>query len=156
MKKLVLLAVAVMVVFVGCKKDGIYNPKKKISKITYIRQYNDPTYGQGDDTATEVWKWDKNKLKQIVHYAWVENFVYDKNGRLLRIENIDYDEYIWFEYEGNKLIKASMYDGGTAETSEFDLEYNGKKLSKITVSYPRYVADVKKSQNQLVTAIFEP
>ncbi|MBO4739220.1 MAG: hypothetical protein J5606_06625 [Bacteroidales bacterium] len=154
MKKVVLLAVAAMFVFVGCKKDGIYNPKKKISKITYIY----PTYsGIGDnDTTTEVWKWDKNKLKQIVHYSWVENFVYDKNGRLLRIENIDYDEYIWFEYEGNKLKKASMYDGGTMETTEFDFEYNGKKLSKITVSYPRYDTDVKKEQNQLLSAIFEP
>ena len=142
MKKLVLLAMATMVVFVACKKDGIYNPKKKISKITTIEQYNNPDYS--DDTNTYIFKWDKNKLLHMVSPDKVDNFVYDKSGRLMRVECIDKEIATWYEYDGAKLSKVISYYGGTECSTEYALEYDGKKLVKITITQkaatpsPRY------------------
>ena len=160
MKKLVLLAMATMVVFVACKKDGIYNPKKKISKITTIRQIEEPTpvgtvFDNRSDTNISIWKWDKNRLQQIIHPNWYENFVYDKCGRLIRVEDAAGDEYTYYEYNGAKLSKVIYYDEGTRYTKEYALEYNGKNLTKITITAPQMFRSVNKEQSPLL-AVCEP
>lgn len=154
MKKLVVLAMATMVVFVACKKDGIYNPKKKISKITTIEQYNDPDYS--DDTNVYIFKWDKNRLLHIISPEKVTNFVYDKCGRLMRVECIDREIATWYEYDGAKLSKVISYYGGTERFKEYALEYKGKKLVKITITQNGISQRSINQQQSPLSVICEP
>ncbi len=150
MKKLVLLTMAIMVVFVGCTKDGYYRPQQKISKITYSTILSDTEFV----SSTETWFWDKDKLQKIVcedrYSSSTTEFLYNNRGRLIRVENKALGEYTLYEYEGAKLDKVSIYSGGV-EVSEFDMKYKGNKLSEIKVKHSNGEEDLSfnKENNSL-------
>jgi hypothetical protein len=114
-----------MVIFsmTSCKKDGVYNPKKKISKI-YTQQGAEPK------KLSETWTWDKNKVVSMVDEAGaITYFEYDKN-RISKITNVGgYSEYT---YDGSKLSKITSYVGSVVYAT-ITFEHDGKKISKVTM-----------------------
>ncbi len=63
MRKFVLLwamLLPVAVSLTSCHKDGVYNPKEKISRIYYAYSSPDPFFNS-DKELKEIWDWDGNK-----------------------------------------------------------------------------------------------
>jgi hypothetical protein len=113
-----------MICLTSCKKDGVYNPKKKISKIFY-------QYSGGTKQLNETWTWDKNKLSKIDYGSgYYERFEYDKN-QISKIIDSDGD-YQKFTYDGSKINKIEFYYGNTLYEA-YKFEHNGNKISKITI-----------------------
>jgi hypothetical protein len=97
MKKVFLITTAVLVLatvfsFVSCKKEGVYKPKEKISKIYY--EYSRKYYSNGTlvdsylsgKSLSERWHWKGKKLMQVeTGNDWPYNFVY-KGNQLEKIE----------------------------------------------------------------------
>jgi hypothetical protein len=103
MRKIALILTSLAVVFLATnlfteckKKDGVYKPKEKISKIYYeVVQYD--SLGKLDTngvnikkTLKEIWRWDKKKLMQIESgdRGWSWDFVY-KGNQVIKIESGD-------------------------------------------------------------------
>lgn len=135
MKKILLslLLVSMVVSFSSCKKEGVYKPKEKISRI-----YKD--YGDGDGKELrEVWTWDKKQLQRIEHYydgdmEWSEEFSYNKKGQVERVDDYESSEYTEYTYDGRKLSKATYYYNGSIE-EECVFKHDGKKITEIEVLY---------------------
>ena len=131
MSKLKIITVVALVAvmsagtFNACKKDGVYNPKKKISKM-YDEDFN------GEKVLSETWTWDGNKLARIDYPNGDFNvFEYDKD-RLINItdKNGNYQKYI---YDGSKIDKIQEWSkDGSVLYMEYKFEHKGNKISKIT------------------------
>lgn len=140
-KKFLPLLIAALAIisfsFTSCQKEGVYHPKKKISKIYHQSS-------GGIKSLSQMWTWDGKQLKKIDHFNggsifWSENFSYDKN-RLKRVEDYEYNEYTEFKYDGNHLSKSSSYSDGSV-VEELAFHYDGNKMSKI--DYTSYDYDYK-------------
>ena len=110
-------------------KEGEYKPQRRISKI-----YGD--YGDGKELM-ETWKWNNNILQSIEHHSfygdnWTEEFTYNKNGQIERVEDFLNGEYTEYEYDGNKISKALFYCEGSVYM-ELDFKYTDNKITKIEV-----------------------
>jgi hypothetical protein len=113
--------------FTSCKKDGVYHPKKKISKIFNQRSgYN--------KTLDETWTWDKNQLSKIDYgKGSYQKFEYDKK-RISKIIDSD-GEYMRFIYDGSKISRIEYYDEDNTLDLNIKFEHKGNKISKITEEY---------------------
>lgn len=130
MKKSIIfcLCVALVALFISCdKKEGVYNPSKKIQKIYTVED--------GDKELSEVWHWDGKVLTSIDYiddmYAKTATFSYDKNNRLVAMDaNGAHSELI---YDG-KYIKAieTSYEGVVISTTEF--EHQNGKISEMRLT----------------------
>lgn len=128
----IVLGALVVASMVSCtKKDGVYNPKKKIQRI----------YCSSTDTEKymdQSWDWNDNLLGAINHYYtsgglyWTENFSYEKN-RLTRVDDYINSEYATYEYDGSKLKSINYYFKTNLEASA-SYAYTDGKLSKITMT----------------------
>ena len=130
---------------ISCEKenDGKYNPGKKIKKIYY-------EYG-GQKFLMQDWNWKGNLLTSIDYYnsngvtLSTENYSYDKNNRIVRIQ--EGSENLDFSYENGKIKSAKYFWANTLEES-YDFIYENNKLSKIEcVSYNSYGSN--KNQKRL-------
>lgn len=147
MKKYFILTAVLMVfaVFItSCDKDGVYNPKQKISKV-----YHE---SDGVKVLAESWSWDGNLLSKVVYGTTQDEydvFEYDKK-RLVKITSFEFGiaaSYTAFIYDKSLLIKAEMYEESTL-TASMEFEHDGKKISKIKVTnYEDYDYDMQKSVN---------
>ena len=127
MKKLyVFLAVALMSVismgtFNSCKKDGVYNPKKKISR-TFEQSYG--------EELRQFFTWDKNKLSKINYGdGSFSVFEYNKNQVSKIIESNG--DYITFTYDGSKINKMEHFHKGKLKLVN-RFEHSGNKITKMT------------------------
>ena len=114
MKKMVsivvrfLLISAVLFSFTSCHKDGVYTPKKKISRI--YSQISGQT-----KMLTEQWTWKENLLSKIDYYyngTYSHTNRYQYDGKQLTKVLIDGGE-IRFTYDGSKLEKMEMWFSGS-------------------------------------------
>lgn len=130
------MTIALLFVFTSCEKDGVYNPKKKISKI--YMQYED-----AEKELFQTWTWNGNLLSQIVDTYGVKQ-VFEYDGK--RIDKIRYTENRTdynrtattdFIYDGKKIfqIKDESTTSGDGYSRTFqstgEVSYDGKKISKI-------------------------
>lgn len=101
-----LMAFVVAFTFSSCQKDGVYHPKKKISKIYVQRDGH-------DKVLTEQWTWDKNLLSSInfVEDEYTVNFIYD--GKQIS-KMVVGDQVVEFAYDGKKIVSFSAKDAGVA------------------------------------------
>lgn len=134
MKNLIFVATAILLAlaFSSCKKDGQYAPKERISKI-YVSTSNSP-----EKHLECVWTWDDKKLSKIDYLFWngdlfwTETFKYDSKNRIERVEDLEYNEYVQYTYDGNKLKSMEYYSEGELwQTSTFT--YDGNKISRIDI-----------------------
>lgn len=173
MKKVLLIAAAAMLLLsmTSCNKhkDGVFNPKQKISAIYYA--FRDQSSWYNSDTHTwedydpsitpmhksEEWTWDGKQLQQIRHYdsdgaiLGTETFTYD-GKKLVRAE-FKHDDgsrhYTTYEYDGKELASAKFYgDDGLLYTS-CEFTYTDKKITDIKMTeydYDKSVSDIAKRQ----------
>lgn len=122
---------------VSCHKDGVYNPKKKISKIFvtqtshYHSEYGDNDYNSGRQLR-EVWTWGKKTLDRIDHYydnklSYTQYFSYDKN-RLVRVSSDDM--YCTYKYDGKFLQQVDVYEDNVLVRT-YKVTHQKGKWSKI-------------------------
>ncbi len=153
MKKLTLLLLTIVAIavvsiwFTSCGEDpGVYNPKKKISKI--YEQWLIIT-GEGRETVdmlAEEWKWDRDKLVSISYYYWggeqevKEEYIYE-GERLIKIQSSSgsYSEYF---YNKKKFDKIIFYNPEGVPLLETVYQYDGKKVSSVT--FNRYEDNIDK------------
>ena len=130
MSKLKIITVVALVVvisasmFSSCKKDGVYNPKKKINKI-YSQN------SKGEKILSETWTWDNDKLMRIDYGGGFEVFEYDKD-KLIKFtyNNGNYEKYT---YNGSKIDKVELWNKeGNDVLIEYKFEYTENKISKIS------------------------
>lgn len=148
MKKTILIALAALSLICAssCQKDrdGVYNPKKKISKIFLSNEGTLDARGY----MREQWKWDDNKLvSKAIYYgtgdtAGLYSYAYD--GK--RLSSITYKDFTEreskgytsktdFSYDGKKLVRADYYlDGHLRCTADFT--HTGGKITEIKFTYP--------------------
>jgi len=120
-----LLVLAVLFSFTSCHKDGVYTPKKKISRI----------YTQNPGEAkmlSEQWTWKDNLLSKIDYYfngtlGATARYQYD--GKQLT-EVLTEGGQIKFTYDGSKLEKMEMWSGGSL-LWKADVEHEGNKIVEI-------------------------
>ena len=61
MRKIVLLSMVLSLFFLGCHKDGVYNPKEKIKRIYTQEQ------GKTKELKQE-WTWEKELLTKVEYF----------------------------------------------------------------------------------------
>jgi len=138
MKKLVLLSVALCLLFVGCEKEGVYNPSKKIRRI-----YEQPQSSMKQ--LSQEWTWDKNLLTKVDYYNnqlnFTENYKYDDKKRIIKVEDYKYgDYYIVMYYNGVYSKIEYFWDNILVESYSFT--YENKKVSKIACTFfDDYISD---------------
>lgn len=127
----ILIVACVAMLFTSCQKEGVYNPSKKISKVTYTDQYGNKTI--------QVWTWNKNNtLDKIDFYEdgsldYTFHFTYDKK-RLVRMDDYDYEQHVEYKYDKNGLKEAYSYDGNTVIDAYTFTHQNGK-ITQIIDNY---------------------
>ncbi len=143
----IMLTAAAVVMSAGssCEKDnGVYSPKKKISKV-----YREASYRDTDNPSVAVvqdkylyenWIWSDGLVQQIDHYedpnsVWTEVFTYDDNGRVVKIQDVLWSEMLTFEYEDGRISKTRFFsDGVLFEECDFTYE-NGRLVSMVGRDY---------------------
>ena len=172
--KLFIAAMAVVCLFAACsEKEGVYNPKKKITNIyrasERIDSWNSDEGVVNDTniqpkTLAETWTWDGNKLKKITYWETkidplgkadvsdVYNFYYD-GKQLSKVESDG--ERMLFTYDGKKLKQAEIIDIEDNKTmATFEFVHDGKKITKINVLM-RDIMPTLENANDMVAAIRE-
>lgn len=130
-----MIAILSLAVFTSCNKEGVYNPKKKISSIAYTeKEYLLGNLVHEDSYMREDWKWDGKKLSQVLY-----TYSYD----YIDIEN----ENITFKYDGKQVIEINC--NGTI----YSLSYKKNKIDEITYStfHYDYVVSVDERDDDKIT-----
>lgn len=158
MKKVLLIAAAAMLLLsmTSCNKhkDGVFNPKQKISAIyeaakTIDSWYNSDTYTWEDYDPIitplykdQEWIWDGKQLQQIRHYdsdgaiRGTETFTYD-GKKLVRAEYKDNEGdgyYTTYEYDGKELASAKFYGYDGLLWCNYEFTHTDKKITDIKMT----------------------
>ena len=130
MKKsgLFIMMMAMIFAFNSCEKQnlGIFNPKKKISKV----------YNEADaHYLKEQWTWSGDQLQQVEYFKKNGNVDYTcryqyENGLLSRIETEN--QHTDFIYDGKTLASIETYNGDQLMET-YTLSFEKKKLSHISI-----------------------
>ena len=116
-----LVACMVTFAFTSCQKDGVYNPKKKISKI-YVSEDG------GDRVLKETWNWDGKVLTSIT-YGDDATITFNYNKK--QLESITSgDASVLFAYDGKLLKSITMMDGNE-EYASYTFKHDGKFISGV-------------------------
>lgn len=148
----IVLGLLLALSFTSCRKNetGVYSPKKKIQQIYY-------SWSDTEKEPFQHWEWNGDKLSSITHYSdfdfksdtWVENFTYDNNNRVTRVDNYTNSEYITYEYDGNHLKSATVFYRNVIACT-WAVSYDGDKISKMMGTfYDDYKSGVQLHLNPL-------
>jgi len=137
MKKIIslLLIACVAMLFTACKKEGVYTPSKKISRV-----YHTTPEGSKSLVASCTWNKD-NTLDRIDYYSggsisYSYNFTYEKK-RVVKMSNYVDNKYYEYKYDGNKLKEIDYYRNGNLRRI-YTFTYKGSTISEIEESYIDY------------------
>lgn len=129
----IVLGLLLIASLTACHKDktGVYTPTKKIQQIYY-------SWSDTDKEPFQHWEWNGDKLNSITHYSdfdfkadtWIENFTYDDNNRVTRVDNYTNSEYITYEYDGDHLKSATVFYRN-AIACTWAISYEGDHISKM-------------------------
>ena len=156
MKRVLCASLAVVLLataFVNCKKDGVYAPKKKISKV--INAHN------GTKVLRQSWVWDGDLLSKIEYYGLDSSvssktfYFYDKK-RLTRIEGTDLSYSVEVTYNGSAYEKLDFFNRKGEKTRTYEFSYDKKKVSKIVDTRYAVAIPMPKSMENEVLSIFIP
>lgn len=120
--------------------EGVYQPSKKISRVTSTGQTNGTTHN-----VLSIWNWENNNLKGASSYL---NGVVDatvsysyQSNRLVRmdyfVENtntIYFNGYVECRYEGNKIKEANTYVDGQLSAT-YTYTYTNGYVTRIDAHY---------------------
>lgn len=158
MKKLMFCwSVAVFcVLMVSCTKEGQFNPKKKISTVSFsytekVEHMEGDTWVTDSDSSvsqhvSQKWEWYGDRLESIVHYKengeidYTEWFEYRKDKRLSAILSGPIDRYE-FVYLKDMLTTIKYYHGFTYEAA-YVITYWGRRIGEISyIAYSSRAAE---------------
>lgn len=139
--KLFTIVTILLFVVASCEKDGVYNPKKKISRICYSSQTQENgAISTVEKYAQELWYWDNNRLSGISFYDdegeldREEKYSYDKKNRLSGID-LGGNERCVLTYDRNRLTLVEFYTGNTLEQDmAFFYNDNDKQMSEVKIT----------------------
>ena len=143
-----LLVIAMTFVFASCTKDGVYKPKKKISKI-YETVTTDPNPAK---ELKETWNWN-GKLLSMIDYGDGEfaKFIYEKK-QLKSIEGMDSRIEMNYDDKGKYIDNFKMYTDNELRAT-YTFEHGDKHLiTGYTVEYEGGLFD--KNSSRLVENVF--
>jgi len=134
MKKLFLLIVALCFLAIGCEKEGVYNPDKKIKRV-FLQEEN------GEKYLSQEWSWEKNLLKKIqyhspYYHSWEENYFYKKN-RLEKVEQNNGNNWK-ITYKGNAYEKVEFFEVQGTKLLSAEFTYEKKRVSKVLLTFYSY------------------
>ncbi|MDR1758734.1 MAG: hypothetical protein LBR51_07270 [Bacteroidales bacterium] len=132
---LVLLAVGVAAMFGSCQKEGVYKPKKMISKI-----YEASTLDQnkpGEKLLSETWTWTDKQLTQIAYgesQDLVAKITYDDKKRISKVTTSD-GETIVFTYDDKEKLLTTIVATNSNVKQTYTIEHKDKEklIKKITI-----------------------
>lgn len=128
--------------FFSCKKEGVYNPDKKIDAI-YTEQltlFNGDTLINTGKLISERWIWDNNLLVQIDFcsgdHVYASQRIEYENKQISKIIMNDY--YLLCTYEKRKLTKIDGFSNDEKLISKFRfLERDDKgRITKMRIEAP--------------------
>ena len=120
------MATLVLVVsFSACKKEGVYNPSKKIAAI-YRTMEEEPVYKAASKELIATYIWDGKLLSQIIYnYSdpYTYTYKYNKQNQLIEVDmaseglmRVEYDgknvKKVTFSMEGNELLGVEYIRDG--------------------------------------------
>lgn len=143
--KLFIALIAICAVMVSCNKEGHYNPKKKISTISYSN-YAKEEYWDGsrwvllNESLTpryvgQVWTWNGNLLESIEYRNpeggsnGIDHFIYDGH-RLASITDDSGRSRKNFVYKSGKLSSIEYYTENTLD-AVYNIIHTGNKITGI-------------------------
>lgn len=140
------------VIFAACKKEGQYNPGKKITQIvdTYTTSANGASLSH---SQKQVWTWGGSVLSTIDQYDSNGNniltmvFQYDESNRISEIATTS-QETFKYTYSGKYLDKMEYYNHETLART-YTFERKGKNIIKVTATSPAK-ENVKMTANPFV------
>lgn len=139
-----IVCVVFALIFTACDKEGVYNPKQKISKI-YAQYYYDLEEITPPKELAETWIWDKNLLVKIVYEAEDQSYdIFEYDGKQIsKIKNYydgEQEGYLTFTYEKSTLKKIEYFYESTLCLSA-EITHDGKKISKVKMT--EYYDDIE-------------
>jgi len=127
-KTLFLLTIALAFAFLGCQKEGVYNPSKKLKRI-YV-MYNTKK------ALSQEWIWNKNQLNKIEYFYlntgnlyYSSTFSYD-GDKISKIQDSD-GYYTTFKYKGNQYDKVEYYNAKSELRIALYFTYTKNKITSI-------------------------
>jgi len=157
MKKLLYTALSLLLataVFVNCQKDGVFNPKQKISKIHRAHS--------GGKRLIEEWTWEGNQLSRISYFkndTTVRDKVYYfyEKKQLVKMENTLDFSYIVITYNGSLYDKIDYYTCFDRKAQTFTFTHDKKKVSKIVhTTYANPQKSMESIADNVLLASFIP
>lgn len=132
------VAIAVMLLFPACNKEGKYTPKKKISRIE-----SSVTNSLGTSiTEIEEWEWDGDLLSKIT-YKFGNGEIYsttkfqygsDKRVESLNVVADSYTAKYEFVYEGKDLVKITRKESGAEDVDVYTFKKENGKVVEISLT----------------------
>jgi hypothetical protein len=125
----VTFCVTIILLSGGCKKrEGVYKPKEKISKIYY--EETEAGKVTVPKELKETWTWEKKKLTKIeLAELFTFNFSYDNKSRVSKIEGKEV--LMKFYYEKKYLDKMEITANGMSVTMTVS-DRKDDKITKLT------------------------
>ena len=119
----ILMATLVLVVsFSACKKEGVYNPSKKIAAI-YRTMEEEPVYKAASKELIATYVWDGKLLSQIIEYYadsyTTYTYKYNKQKQLIEVD-MESEGLVRIEYDGKNVDEVSLSIDGE---DMLDVEY---------------------------------
>jgi len=141
-------------VFVACQKDGIFNPKQKISKV-YQAYYGNPR-------LTEKWTWDDNLLNCIAYFrddttVQQKSYYFYEKKQLVKIDNTYDLSYILITYDKSFYKQIESYDKFDRKLRSYAFTYDKKKITKMEVTiYKNPSKAVMSAEEGDIMSVFIP
>lgn len=111
--------------FTACEKEGVYQSKKKISRVISKEEviYSEGTFPPGEYVESENWIWEDNQLKYIQNSDYLLEFFYD--GKRLSKVKMD-EDLVFFYYKNTDLDYIEIMSYGSLYKISVEERKNGK------------------------------
>ncbi len=123
--------ISLLFTFSACKKDGVYNPSKKIAAVyEEVDDNPTPSYKAATKELLATYVWDGNLLSKIIFHDEEETttYTYIYNKKQLIEVNMGTDGELKVEYDGNNVQRIHFSLNGT-EMLTVEYIRNGKQIS---------------------------
>ena len=139
MKKIgvVFLAFLPLFAFLSCKKEGVFNPDKKITQVYTEATVTDSDAGGASTTSdiekykSQEWTWSGNLLTEMKSFdsdgsvTGKQILTYD-GKRLIKVADESDSTYTEYTYKNGKLVSLTMVAAGQEMMSADVIHENGK------------------------------
>jgi hypothetical protein len=141
---LMVITISLIIGSYSCKKEGVYHPKKKISRIYF------QNYGEAKELL-EKWTWDGNNLSTITagdnSFSW--KFEYE-GKRIDRIVSSEGDYFI-FSYNKKLLQQIELFSKNGTLVDLYEFDHTKDKVTTVTNTYYGYKSNSRQQSSHYLT-----